>query len=160
MLSSPAHRRQGLRWGDKVCESLDKTLSWLRLGKSAEVIEVRGVSPQSLLALRRTTQITIDEVVTGAFHQVSLEGLMCGNCVINAADYFTLTAFQMAVGTKKAPPFIKMTREDIAEQLPQLVEARDLIRSVQAESRDYFAEYLAAERLVQRYVDLYERILA
>ena len=159
VLFSPTHGRKGLRWGDKVCENLHKTLSWLRLSRSAEVIEVRGVSPQSLLALRRTTQITIDEVVTGAFHQVSLEGLMCGNCVANAADYFTLTAFQMAVGAKSPPPFVKMTREDVAEQLPRLVKARDRIRSVQEEGREYFTEYLTAERLVQRYVNLYERVL-
>ena len=84
---------------------------------------------------------------------------MCGNCVANAADYFTLTAFQMAVGAKSPPPFVKMTREDVAEQLPRLVKARDRIRSVQEEGREYFAEYLTAERLVQRYVNLYERVL-
>jgi hypothetical protein len=156
---SPAHRRQGLRWGDKVSDELKNALVVLRSMRAAEVYEVRGMSPGTLMELRRTTHITIDEIATGAFHQVSLEGLCAGNVVVNAADYFALASLRMAVRAEDDPPFVCIEPADAGEALLDLVRDRDRIRQLQRASHEYYETYLRPERLVTFFDAIYEEAL-
>jgi hypothetical protein len=159
VLFSPAHRRTGNRWGDKVSPELDRALDVVRSLSNVEVLEVGGLPPTTLMALRRTTHITIDEIATGAFHQISLEGLCAGNVVINGADDFALASLAMACGTPDPPPFQRMTASNVAPRLLDLVRDRERIREIQVASHRYFDEHLSASRLAPIFATIYEEAL-
>ena len=159
VLFSPAHRRRGLRWGDKVSTALETSLSSLRSAGEADVIDVKGIRPSALFELRLTTHVSIDEIVTGAFHQVSLEGLCAGNVVVNGADWFAVKSFQMATGASDGPPFVRMDEDDVAIELPELVRDRERIRRFQRASWEYYQAHLLPAKLVGRFVDVYEEVL-
>lgn len=159
ILFSPAHRRTGLRWGDKVSPSLEKALSAVQAMGLARVVDVKGMRPDALYAIRRTTHITIDEITTGAFHQISLEGLCAGNVVINGGDSFAVASLCIATRSERNPPFLRMTEDDIHERLFELLTDRERIRRTQRESAEYFREVLAPDRLIQLFAEIYREVM-
>lgn len=159
VLFSPAHRRSGLRWGDKVSDALDRALTIVRSLTDTEILEIGGVPPATLFALRRTTHVTIDEIVTGAFHQISLEGLCAGNVVINAADPFALASLRMAIRADEDPPFVRIEQTDVCESLLELVRDRERIRALQQRSYEYHRAYLDPARLIGFFAEVYEEVL-
>ena len=159
VLFSPSHTRTGNRWGDKVCSSLLDVLKAIEVLRLADIHQIEGVSALSLFELRRSTHVTIDEIVTGGFHQVSLEGLAAGNLVINAADAFQIAALKAICKTDEEPPFFRLFPNQISEALPALLRDSELIRKYQVLSRDFYQAHLMPEKLIKRFSDVYERIL-
>lgn len=159
VLFSPAHRRSGLRWNDKVSESLDNALTVLTTLRAAEVLDVKGIPPATLAEIRRTTHVSIDEIVTGAFHQVSLEGLATGNVVINNADFFAVHSLKMVCGTTDDPPFFRLGEHDVGEQLLALVRDRERVRRLQQASYEYFMEHLRPDKLIRCFTDIYDEVI-
>lgn len=157
ILFSPAHKRTGGRWNDKVSESLDQALESIQKLDLAEVIYVNGIHPNDLFFIRRSAHITIDEIVTGAFHQISLEGLATGNVVINNADWFSCQMLASSEG--KSPPFIRANNENIGSILLELVQNKAKIAELQQQSYDYFTKNLAPSQLIQKYVKIYDKVL-
>lgn len=160
ILFSPAHRRSGLRWGDKVSDALVRALTVVRSLTDVEILEIEGVAPSALLALRRTTHVTIDEIVTGAFHQISLEGLCAGNVVVNAADSFALASLRMAIRASVDPPFVRMEQTQVCEALLELVRDRNRIRALQSASHEYYEAFLRPERLIGFFAEIYDEVLS
>lgn len=160
VIFSPAHRRQGLRWGDKVATEINDALTVLRATGAAEVLEITGMPPATLMELRRTTHVSIDEIATGAFHQISLEGLCAGNAVVNAADYFALASLRTAVRAEEDPPFAIMAPTNCVEALLELVRDRQRIRRLQKLSHEYYHAYLRPERLIGFFTSVYEEVLS
>ena len=159
ILFSPAHERTGMRWGDKVSGEIDRALSAIQTLRMAEVIDVRGISPTALMEIRRGTHITIDEIVTGAFHQISLEGLATGNVVVNNADDLALLSFQAACEVGEPPPFLRVDGVTVASALTNLLGDRAELARLQQQSHAYFMTYLRPERLVTRFMRIYEELL-
>jgi hypothetical protein len=159
VIFSPAHRRTGGRWNDKVSEPLDRALAALQALRAADVIDVKGMSPVALAELRRTTHVTIDEVVTGAFHQVSLEGLAAGNAVVNNADFFAVQSLKMVCGTTDEPPFVRLSDHDVGTELMALVRDRERLRGVQQASYDFFMAHLRPEKLIRHFSQVYDEVL-
>jgi hypothetical protein len=159
VLFSPSHDRTGQRWGDKVSKPLGRVLTGLHALGLAEVIEVRGMAPHALAELRRSTHLTIDEIVTGAYHQVSLEGLATGNVVVNDADDFSLMAFQAACEIDENPPFYRTCEQQAGDRLLSLLLDVGSIARLQQDSYDFFMAYLRPERLIGRFARIYERVL-
>ena len=125
-----------------------------------DLIELeKPLEPDELLALRRTVHVTIDEVVTGGFHQISLEGLCAGNVVVNGADHFAVAMFSQAVRASAPPPFVRTSEHELAETLARLVLSKDSIRDGQRKSNDYYKRWLMAERLAGIYMELYQDVL-
>lgn len=159
ILYCPSHTRPG-RWNGKHSQVLHDLLRALdRAGDIEAVIPQAKLSPYELMALRRTTHISIDEILTGGFHQVSLEGLCAGNVVINNADHFSCAMLKQAAGAELDPPFVRMTESEAMDRLRALVRDHDRIRTLQHASFQYFREWLRPERLVRRFISIYRTVL-
>lgn len=154
LLFSPTHKHPG-RWSNKYSEGLLEDLSLLQKNKNIELIQPKeALNPYTLLELRSTTQISIDEISTGAFHQVSIEALLCGNVVVNKADYFSKLFFsQFCDG--QLPPFFCSTPNTIYEQLKELTDNPNTLLQYQNTSYRFAKKYLEPARLINFYHSAY-----
>jgi hypothetical protein len=110
------------------------------------------------MAVRRTCHVTIDEIATGGFHMVSLEGLCAGNVVINRADYFGKATFSTFC-SGEMPPFTYADDSCIREVLLLLVEDVDETARLQMASHDYFRCHCDPLKLVEVFDAAYQSIL-
>lgn len=160
VLFSPAHKRTGGRWNDKYSEKMIDALNSLRHLDKIELLIAENYTPHELFQLRKTCHISIDEIVTGAFHQISLEALMAGNVVINNADVFSQMVFDLLVGNDKHDiPFFQVNEFNVKDRLLQLVMDRELIRAYQERSYEYSQKFLQPQNLVKHYTKIYEGII-
>lgn len=156
---SPSHARGG-RWNAKYSKTLEMTIESLeKMGLIEKVWPEQPVSPSVLMALRRTCHVSIDEIVTGAFHQVSIEGLCAGNVVINRADYFSKAMMAACAQAPELPPFVYADDKCIADILVDL--ARDWERTAELQVRggEYFRKYLQPANLVKTFIEAYREII-
>lgn len=158
LLFSPAHRRIGGRWNDKVSEGLLLALESLNKFKKIELIDVSAKTPYELFVLRKHCHITIDEIVTGSYHQISLEGLAAGNLVINNSDYFS-DLFLSITSDGYEIPFVKSDSDGIYDLLTSYLDYPDKIRSKQTESYNFFNSFLLPKNVIQKYKQIYSEIL-
>lgn len=157
VIFSPTHMRPG-RWNNKHVEKLDIAIkSLIDLGKIEAIIPDKPVHPKMLMAARRSCHISIDEIATGGFHQVSLEGMIAGNIVINKADFFSKKVFsQFTQG--ETPPFLYSNGDSIAEKLLELADNYESTAELQLQSYNYALKYLHPDSLARYYDDIYETI--
>lgn len=157
VMYSPVQARGG-RWNGKGCEELDRALRELEYDENVEIIALTAPVPSTVLnEMRCVSDISIDEVTTGGFHQISLEGLQCGNAVINGADFFSLRAIMGWTGKK--PPFVISTPRTVRENLRSLILNSDYLIDVKSQSLEYARKYLSPDRLVQIYEKVYDEVL-
>jgi len=157
VIFSPTHLRPG-RWNNKYVEELDVALDALvKLGKVEAVIPSQPVSPKVLMALRKTCHVTIDEIATGGFHQVSIEGLAAGNVTINRADYFSKAIFAN-FSDGEHPPFKYADAASIATVLDELANDWELTAHLQTQSLNYFKQYLKPEKMARIFDEAYESV--
>jgi hypothetical protein len=155
VIFSPTHLRPG-RWNNKYVSELDVAMSSLvRLGKIEAVIPDKPVSPKILMAMRKTCHVTIDEIATGGFHQVSIEGLAAGNVTINRADYFCKAVFS-SFSEGVQPPFMYATGQCIAEKLETLANDWEKTAEIQESSLNYFKSYLTPDKMAKVFDNAYE----
>lgn len=159
IMFSPTHNRGG-RWNNKHSQQLTDAITSLQKMKKVDVITpLKPLSQDVLLELRKLCHISIDEISTGAYHQVSLEGLCAGNVVINNADFFSAFNLSNMVGAKELPPFYKCSPENISDKLIELISNYDLVRDYQRKSFDFFRSYLMPDNLFLQYNLIYEEVL-
>lgn len=159
VLYSPAHRRSG-RWNCKISDALDDAINTLHRANLIEaVVPDDPLPPNELMALRRTTHISIDEITTGAFHRITLEALCAGNVVVNNADFFSIAMLRSATGADKDPPFVRCNEGNVFECLRDLVSDPLRILALQEKSEEYFLKYLMPDKLIHRYTDVYSTAL-
>lgn len=158
ILFSPSHSRTG-RWNAKYSASLETILKSLVALNRVEVIwPTKPIAPTTLMAIRRTCHVSIDEIVTGAFHQVSIEGLCAGNVVINRADFFSKAMMAQCAGSTQFPPFVQADETNVAEVLLDLAASPEKTAEIQQASHDYFRKNLTSGNLVKRFEKIYENI--
>ena len=157
ILYTPAHNRPGGRWNPKGSSKLTAAMDYFSAQNKIELKSPPKLSESQLLGYRSLCDVTVDEIITGSYHQISLEGLSAGNIVINNADFFSIEMLKMAARAKEAPPFLLTSEDNIGNKLEQLVKipAEELLLKKQ-ESRDYFDRYLQPERLAKILVENYE----
>lgn len=159
VLFSPSHTRAG-RWNAKYSEKLEKILRALHGMDQIEVVwPEKPIHPNALMALRRRCHVTIDEIVTGAFHQVSIEGLCAGNVVINRADYFSKAMMASSAAADMLPPFVYADDDCIGDVLLQLSQDEGRVADLQEESYRYFERHLVPHNLAKVYLDVYAQIV-
>ncbi|MEY8199351.1 MAG: hypothetical protein RPS47_08930 [Colwellia sp.] len=157
ILYTPAHNRAGGRWNPKGSSQLASALDYLSAQNKVDLKSPPKISEAQLLAYRGTCDVTIDEIITGSYHQISLEGLSSGNIVINNADFFSIEMLRMAAQASTAPPFFLASNEDIGQKLESLISMSDEeITDRKYESRAYFEKYLNPGRLANLLVEKYE----
>jgi hypothetical protein len=156
VLYTPAHSRSGGRWNPKGSSTLASALDYLGAQDKVELKSPPKMSEAQLLAYRSICDVTIDEIITGSYHQISLEGLSAGNIVINNADFFSIEMLRMAAQANTPPPFFLASNEDIGEKLESLtgMAAAEIIER-KHESQAYFEKYLKPERLAGILVEKY-----
>ena len=158
VLFSPAHVRSGGRWNDKMVKELEIVLLSLESLGLIDMTIATGISPYELYQLRKESHISIDEIVTGAYHQISLESMCSGNVVINNSDIFSDLMLQSIIKKETEIPFFKINKFNISERLLTLISDKNLIRKLQQESYDFYNEFLIPEKLIQHYVKLYKKV--
>jgi len=158
VIFSPTHSRGG-RWNGKASEVLERTLRALNdLDKIDLVRPETPLSPTLLMCLRKACHVTIDEIVTGAFHQVSIEGLCAGNVVINRADFFSRAMMAQTCHTSELPPFRYADESNILDKLLELADNPELTAEEQHQSHNYYTKHLQPDNLIQRFIDIYEQL--
>lgn len=156
---SPTHTRGG-RWNAKTSDEFEKALAIASELPGVEMVAPKSpIAPATLISLRRTAHLSIDEVVTGAFHQISLESLTCGNVTVNGADHFSLACFADCYGAPlEEVPFVTTSPQDLLEVIYGF--ARDTARTRDAQLRAHrFADkYMSSERAANIYARIYESL--
>lgn len=157
VMFSPSHRDGGT-WNAKSDAATEDAIAELNHRKDVRVVVAEGVPFHELIQRRCSAAFSIDEVVTGSYHQVSLEALACGSVAINNADDLAMATFRMAYGVDEPPPFLRCGPAelpnlviDLARQVSDLEEARRA-------SRSYFERNMRPELLVPLYLDLYRSL--
>lgn len=158
VIFTPSHKRTGGRWNDKVSKELEEVLESLKKLKLIDIINLSNVSPYTAYQIRKECHITIDEISTGSYHQVSLEGLCAGNVVINNSDVFS-NSMLMKIAQNNEVPFYKVNKFDIHERLLYLVQNKDLIRELQQKSFNFYKDYLTPDKLIHYYLNIYKELL-
>jgi hypothetical protein len=159
VLFSPSHTRAG-RWNAKFSERMETVLRSLQAIRKIDLVwPTKPLHPSELMALRRKCHVSIDEIVTGAFHQVSLEGLCAGNVVINRADYFSKAMLACCTPDGVMPPFVYADEHTVQDVLLDLAMNPEKTAELQQTSFEFFASQLDTPKLVKRYLDVYERVV-
>ncbi|MCG3808780.1 hypothetical protein I3252_04700 [Psychrobacter sp. Ps4] len=158
VIYSPTHLRPG-RWNNKYSKNMVEVLESLDNIGMIKYINASNMKPDTLFEIRRTCHITIDEIVTGSFHQVSLEGLTAGNLTINAADYFTKSIFNLSIKSNEEIPFYYTNTKDFKKDILNLVANYDLIRDYQKKSFNYAKNNLDPSALISQYKKIYNEVL-
>lgn len=156
ILFSPSHTRIGGRWNDKTSINLEQALSLLSQRNDVEVIIPGKLSPSALFELRRTCHITIDEIVTGSYHQISLEGLAAGNVVINNSDYLSNMFLEKLSTANSPPPFLRLNNKNITQGLIELLDNKEKIVEIQSASLKYYKKFLNPSKTAQRLMKIYK----
>ncbi|MFM5253289.1 hypothetical protein ACEUBK_04030 [Aeromonas hydrophila] len=156
ILFSPSHGRTGGRWNDKTSPELERALNLVSKRDDVEVIIPGRLSPAALFELRKTCHITIDEIVTGSYHQISLEGLAAGNVVINNSDDLSNIFLEMISNADTPPPFITFNNNNILTGLVELLNDKDKLSKIQKRSLSYFKKHLHPARTASRLVRIYK----
>jgi len=159
ILYSPAQKSTYGRWGKKYSQNLEKAIESLNEFKNIQIMIVSGLSPTQLYSLRTTFDITIDEISTGGFHQISLEGLCAGNLVINGADFFSKEIAKNTFMSEAHPPFFTLNEHNIELELFELIKNKNKINSIKKESYEYFLKYLSPKTLIKTYEKIYTEIM-
>jgi len=159
IIYSPAQKNSGGRWSTKYSKELNDTLDYFKNSKEVDIVDISGIHPNELYQIRLNTDITIDEISTGGFHQVSFEGLCAGNIVINGADFISREIMKSISKNKEYAPFVYARNRTIKEVLLKLIENREKLNQIKKESYNYFIENLQPEFLVKRYIEVYKKVL-
>lgn len=161
ILFSPSHKRTaGVIFSTKFSKNIVSTLEKLNKRTDFEVISTdKPINPEQLKLIRYNSDISIDEIATGGFHQVSYEALACGSIAVNNADIFSRICFAESIKAPELPPFYRCNDNDIYEKLELLSEDRELLFKLQKKSVDYFTKYMMPKRLASMFINKYEEIL-
>lgn len=160
VLFCPSHSGLKGRWNRKSSQLFNEAVEQFSKLPGVNVIRPdKPVKPAELYEIRKHCHITIDEVITGTFHTVSLEGLCAGNVVLNNSDFFANRILKNAARSESLPPFFSSTEESLLSDLIKLYRNPQLIRDYQEASAQYYSEFLSPEKLISRYCDLYNELL-
>lgn len=157
ILYFPAEKRGG-RWNGKVSDKLTKALATVSSHKDVEIIKLSQPQPSFMLErIRGMCDITIDEISTGGFHQISLEGLQAGNAVINGADEISMRVMMGWAGAR--PPFVTSHPNTISDDIWKLINDREYLASVRADSASYAQKYMQPKKLIKIYENIYQEAI-
>lgn len=153
---TPSHSRGG-RWNAKTNEAFDFAMKVVSSMRNVEVISPSSpVAPSTLLAMRRQSHASIDEIVTGAFHQVSLESMVAGNVPINGADFFSVASLMDSFGcAPEDVPFVRATPSDLVEVISALAGDAQATRMAQSKSYDFACKYMGADHVSNIFKGVY-----
>lgn len=157
ILFSPTHKRtKNMRFGGKYSEGMSNFIDKIQLNENIELWQPeKPISPFALISIRENADISIDEIATGGFHQVSYEGLACGNAVINNSDYFSKQNFATAIGADELPPFVSVDDDSICEVIDHCLSDRIWLENIKKMSIEYYKKYMMPQKMVKIFEKIY-----
>ncbi|HCR37283.1 MAG TPA: hypothetical protein DIU37_03945, partial [Opitutae bacterium] len=107
---------------------------------------------------KQKSHIVIDDLVTGGFHLVGLEGLSQGLPVLGYLDARSNRVLSELTGAS-ALPWVNIRLEEVEPVLEALIFNADLRAELGKDARDWMVRYYNEKDLVKHYVDAYEDLL-
>lgn len=164
IIFSPTHSRNNVEhpFSSKYSPMLEKNINIIssKFSEKVKFIDIKKpISPLALLKIREDCHISIDEIATGGFHQVSYEGLACGNVVINNADIFSTKVFADAINSPELPPFVNTDDNNFINNIEMLINDRKILKSQMEASFNYYQKYMKPEKLIDCFIKIYKEIL-
>ncbi len=159
ILFSPSSQKIGARWSSKYDEEILAIINDIGKLPCVEIFSIENMTQDQLAILRSCSDITIDEILTGGFHQVSIEGLAQGNVVMNSADHLSLEYFKEGYGTEEEAPFDIVSKKNIVQKIQYYIENRDELYEKQVRNQEFFEQYLNPNKVIKMYIDLYKSLL-
>lgn len=121
---------------------------------TAEVIHNRPF--RECLARRRSANISIDEIVTGSYHLVSLESLSAGLATIAGLDDKQVAVLCSLTGSTAADlPWVIARPESLEGRLRELAADAGLLDRTARGSRAWMEKYWHPRDMTQKFVDIY-----
>lgn len=157
VMFSPTQRQAG-RWTSKYSPALEPALRALEtIGKIEVVFPKDPVPPETLMEVRRSCHVSVDEITTGGFHMVSLEAMCVGNIAVNRADHFAQATYA-SFCNGEMPPFLYADDGCIADILLRLADDWEETGRRQQASFDFFQQYCDPLRLVEVFDAAYQSV--
>ena len=146
------------RWETKAAPEVKMILENLKKNKNAK-INTFDIKPlKDALKIKQSSEIVIDDLVTGSYHISSLEGLSMGKPVLTYLDNRTQFVFNELSGSNECP-LINTRFEEAYEILAFLLDNKKITNEIGKNSRVWFEKYWSEKILVNHFIKLYEDLL-
>ena len=164
VLFSPTHHRNKAEYpfSTKFSPKMDENINLLTK-KYPSIINFailkKVIAPNILIKVRENCHVSIDEIATGGFHQISYEGLACGNVVINNADIFARQSFAESILAEETPPFYQTDDNNFVDNLLRLATDKNFLKQKREDSFKYYQKYMKPQRLINCFIKIYKEII-
>jgi hypothetical protein len=148
-------RTTSARWSKKIPPQTLETLEPLLKKQNVELTTIKSlfnsdsVPYQTFVQSVQSFNYVIDDVCSGLFHQLSLEGLKSGCIVFSAADEYSLDSFSKAAQSPTPPFDIVSSLDEIYEKIKYYENNPAKLVKKQLENLTYATEYLSERRVAK-----------
>lgn len=122
---------------------------------TAEIIF--NVTHNECLSKRRRADISIDEIVTGSYHLVSLESLSAGLVTIAGLDTIQIATLEHLTGSRELP-WVIAGPKTLEEKIRCLVSDPEYVMGARARSRAWMEKYWNPKVTTEKFIKIYESL--
>jgi len=163
---SPTLKRSAWGLGDDLCRWLTKgspevmrALKSIEArspngGKPVDIRYVENTSFEECMRIKRSSDIVIDDTVTGSYHLVGLEALAMGIPTLGFVDSRMECLLKSFTGAESIP-WINTRLEELESTLQVLVCDGDLRRSLGDASHQWMQKHYREESLIEHFIQAY-----
>lgn len=148
-------RTTSARWSKKIPQNLVQDLEKLLNEDKVEVCTIPKLFGCDTVPYKTFSQAlqnfnyVIDDICSGLFHQISLEGLKSGCIVFSAADSYSIDSFCLAAECPPPPFDFVNDMYDIHEKIRYYERNPFELEKIQLRNLKYANEYLGEQRLAK-----------
>ncbi|UXH41308.1 hypothetical protein [Pseudomonas promysalinigenes] len=151
-------RTTSARWSKKIPANFAKEFEHLLNREKVEIFTIPKLFGSETVPYKTFSQAlqsfdyVVDDICSGLFHQISIEGLKSGCIVFSAADEYSIGSFCEAAKCPP-PPFEKVADiYDIYEKIRFYERNPSQLESDQIRNLNYASKYLGEQRLSEIFV--------
>lgn len=152
-------RTTSARWSKKIPNDLIKDLEVLLNKSKVEIYTIPKLFGCDTVPYKTFSQAlqnfdyVIDDICSGLFHQISLEGLKSGCIVFSAADECSINSFCQAADCPPPPFDIVSDIYDIHEKIRFYERNPSKLEFAQVRNLEYASKYLSERRLAELFTE-------
>ncbi|SNR85361.1 Glycosyltransferase involved in cell wall bisynthesis [Anaerovirgula multivorans] len=147
IVHAPTHR------GFKGSDIIEATINRLKQEKSLVYINIEGKSHKEALKCYQQADIVIDQILCGAYGNVSVEAMALGKAVI---CYIRPDLMKMYPDDL---PIVSANPDNLYDQLKKLVEDSEKRHEIGKEGRRYVEKYHEGSKVIKQLISIYENLL-
>lgn len=147
------------KWSTKYNSETKKQIDIIRNNDIKVYFPSKVVHPITLFQIRKKACITIDDMVSGGWHQVTMEGLCAGNVVFCHADIIARMSPCWFYGAKSILPTFYSSQNLLASKIIELIKNNDMLQEYRIKSSTFYRENLMPERLISFFIKVYMEVL-